>query len=133
VDSETLGTLTQARILKEQANARLAVHELNLQLGQVIRKDLAAEVLQRLAANASTRLNGLGTRLAAQLVGMSAPEIKDAIDRAVTEALTELNEFSFTDERKQAPPPKGRRGPRRPRRTVAAVHGPAKADGKRVG
>ena len=128
-----LGTLTQARILKEQANARLAVHELNLQLGQVIRKDLAAEVLQRLATNASTRLNGLRTKLAAQLVGMSAPEIKDAIDWAVTEALTELNEFSFTDERKQAPPPKGRRGPRRPRRAVAAVHGQAQAHGKRVG
>jgi hypothetical protein len=101
-------TLTEARIRKATADADRAELETEELKGKLIRKDLVADALQRLVTNAGTKLNGLGSKLASQLVGLSAPEIKDAIDNAVTEALTELNEVSFADERRRSrgdPPP----------------------------
>ena len=114
-------TLTEARIRKATADADRAELETEELKGKLIRKDLVADALQRLVTNAGTKLNGLGTKLASQLVGLSAPEIKDAIDNAVTEALTELNEFSFADEYRQS------------RRDPPPLAGKAQANRQRVG
>jgi hypothetical protein len=120
-------TLTEARIRKATADAERAELETGELKGKLIRKDLVADALQRLVTNAGTKLNGLGTKLASQLVGLSAPELKDAIDKAVTEALTELNEFSLADE--QQP----RKGHRRPRRDPPPLAGKAKTHRQRLG
>src|SRR5215470_9819474 len=114
-------TLTEARIRKATADADRAELETEEMKGKLIRKDLVADALQRLVTNAGTKLNGLGTKLASQLVGLPAPEIKDAIDNAVTEALTELNEFSFADEYRQS------------RRDPPPLAGKAQANRQRVG
>jgi hypothetical protein len=123
-------TLTEARIRKATADADRAELDTEELKGKLIRKNLVADALQRLVTNAGTKLNGLGTKLASQLVGLSASEIKDAIDKAVTEALTELNEFSFADEQQ---PRKGRGQPRRPRRDPPPLAGKAQANRQRVG
>ena len=117
-------TLDEARLAEKRIGIERAKLELEARRGELVHKDLVFAAWQMLVTNAGAKLNAIGSKLGAQLVGRTAPEIKETIDQAVTEALAELHEFDLPRER-------GRAGA--PARSAAAMARPAKAQGKRVG
>ena len=117
-------TLDEARLAEKKIGIERAKLELEARRGELVHKDLVFAAWQMMVSNAGAKLNAIGSKLGAQLVGRTAPEIKETIDQAVTEALAELNEFDLPQER-------GRGGA--PARGAAAMARPAKAQGKRVG
>ena len=115
-------SLDEARLAEKRIGIERAKLELEARRGELVHKDLVFAAWQMMVTNAGAKLNAIGSKLGAQLVGRTAPEIKEAIDQAVTEALAELNEFDLPQERGRAPA-----------RSAAAMARPAKAQGKRVG
>jgi hypothetical protein len=115
-------TLDEARLAEKRIGIERAKLELEARRGELVHKDLVLAAWQMLVTNTGAKLNAIGSKLGAQLVGQTAPEIKETIDQAVTEALAELNEFDLPRERGRAPA-----------RSAAAMARPAKAQGKRVG
>jgi hypothetical protein len=117
-------SLDEARLAEKRIGIERAKLELEARRGELVHKDLVFAAWQMMVTNAGAKLNAIGSKLGAQLVGRTAPEIKETIDQAVTEALAELNEFDLPQE-------PGRGGA--PARSAAAMARPAKAQRKRVG
>lgn len=99
----------EARTRKNLADAALAEHELAVQQGSVVKRDIVYIAWAEIAGNAHARLLPLGSKLAPILLGLETiPQIRAVIDKAVREILLELDQFQLPDEQ----PRKGRRGPR---------------------